>query len=88
MVDLVKPYHLVTSILVVQDPETSRFIPTKVYSKRSIENSDNVVLFTFEGDVLPVLPIPDDVPTQGIVDIIVVNSGYDYLLWSQWWIGW
>ena len=28
---------------------------------------------------LPVLPIPPEVPTKGIVDLIVVNSGYDYL---------
>ena len=60
-------------------PRDFQIYPNKGVFKEVNENSDNVVLFTFEGDVLPVLPIPDDVPTQGIVDIIVVNSGYDYL---------
>ena len=60
-------------------PRDFQIYPNKGVFKEVNENSDNVVLFTFEGDVLPVLPIPDDVPTQGIVDFIVVNSGYDYL---------
>ena len=60
-------------------PRDFQIYPNKGVFKEVNENSDNVVLFTFEGDVLPVLPIPDDVPTQGIVDVIVVNSGYGYL---------
>ena len=53
--------------------------PNRGVFKEVNANSDNVVLFTFSADPLPVLPVPSEVPTKGIVDIIVVNSGYDYL---------
>ena len=53
--------------------------PNRGVFKEVNANSDNVVLFTFTADPLPILPLPPEVPTQGIVDLIIVNSGYDYL---------
>ena len=53
--------------------------PNRGVFKEVNQNSDNVVLYTFTADPLPILPLPPEVPTQGIVDLIIVNSGYDYL---------
>ena len=60
-------------------PRDFQIYPNRGVFKEVNANSDNVVLFTFTAEALPVLPVPPEVPTQGIVDIIVVNSGYDYL---------
>ena len=60
-------------------PRDLQVYPNRGVFKEVNENSDNVVLFTFTADALPVLPVPPEVPTKGIVDLIVVNSGYDYL---------
>jgi len=60
-------------------PRDFQIYPDQGVFKEVNENSDNVVLYTFQADALPVLPVPDDVEPTGIIDIVVTNSGYGYL---------
>jgi len=60
-------------------PRDFQIYPNKGVFKEVNQNSDNVVLFRFEADPLPILPVPPEVPPKGIVDLIVKNSGYNYL---------
>ena len=60
-------------------PRDFQIYPDQGVFKEVNQNSDNVVLYTFQADALPVLPLPDDVDPVGITDILVTNSGYGYL---------
>ena len=53
--------------------------PNKGYFKEVNANTDDKVLFRYDADALPALPIPPELPPKGIVDVIVVNPGYGYL---------
>ncbi len=53
--------------------------PNKGVFKEVNENSDNTVLFRYNAEILPAIPLPPELPPEGIVDVIVINPGYDYL---------
>ena len=60
-------------------PRDFQIYPNKGIFKEVNSNSDDKVLFRYDADPLPALDIPPELPPKGIVDVIVVNSGYDYL---------
>ena len=60
-------------------PRDFQVYPNKGFFKEVNANSDNTVLFRYNAETLPALPIPPGIPNKGIVDVIVVNPGYDYL---------